>query len=196
MDFLSVGIVLCALNFPFGWELNYILRLVGAVFTACGIHELSLYYGDSRLAGHKKGVWITLLLSAAGLAQALFARFGMISEDTGNILSTAAGLSCFAAVVCSQRLLINKLRQDDTLVNDLSLMRRFCSSWKRYAVCAAVTLIAEAVGRFAVTDSAPHLAAGLVQVPSRLLMYAFIADMGVKFNRCRMDFNKMHPAEG
>lgn len=193
MDFFNVGFVLCALCFPFGREVGYILRLLGAGFMAGGIRELGLCYGDDRLGGHRKGVLLIALLSLAGTAQALFLRFGMISADTGNILSTAAGLLCGGTVIAAEWLLLRQLRQDETLVNDPSLMRKLVGAWKRYAVCAAVTLIAEAVGRFAVTDSTPYLAAGVVQVYSRILVYAFIIDMAVKFNRCRMDFNKMHP---
>ncbi len=193
MDFFNVGLVLCALNFGFGSELNYIFRLVGAGFMAGGFRQLSLYYGDGRLDRHKGGNVLLLLFSAAGLAQALFLRFGMISAETGNILSTAAGLLCGGTVIVCGWRLIRQLTEDTSLVNDPSLLRGLSAAWKRYAVFAGITILAEAVGRFAVTDSMPHLVSGVAQAFSRIIMYIFIIIIAAAFNRCRMDFNKIHP---
>ncbi len=193
MDFFCVGAVLCALNFGFGSELDYIFRLVGAGFMAGGIRQLSLYYGDGRLNRHKGGNAVLLIFSAAGLVQALFLRFGMISAETGNILSTAAGLLCGGTAIFNGWRLIRQLTEDRSLVNAPSLLRALLSVWKKYAVFAGITLLAETVGRFAVTDSVPHLTAGVAQVFSRIIMYIFIINIAAAFNRCRMDFNKIHP---
>lgn len=194
MDFFNVGFVLCALNFKFGTELNFALRLIGTGFMLGGLREMALYYGEDRLGRHRGGVIAVGLLSAAGLAEALCARFGITGGGTGNILSTAAGLLCGGAVLASQRLLLNSLIADTSLINDLSLMKRLSKTWNWYAIFAGVSLIAEAVGRFAVTDSVPHLASGVAQVFSRVLMYIYVIAVGVAFNRCRTDFNRTHPA--
>ena len=195
MDFFNVGFVLCALNFNFDWLPDYALKLIGAGFMAGGVRELALYYGDDRFGRHRKGIVLLALISAAGTALTLFLHFGMISADTGNILCTAAGFAGGGTVIAGQWLILRQLMEDRTLVNDPSLLRRLGAAWKRYAVFAGISLIAEAVGRFAVTDSIPHLASGLILVPARVIMYICAIDMGAAFNRCRMDFNKIHPAE-
>ena len=87
MNFLSVGFVLCAMNFNLGCEMNYGVRLAGALFMLAGLAEAdSVSEGFKAFRGRVMGI---AGISAGGLAVTLLLRFGVIPEKLRHPLSHA-----------------------------------------------------------------------------------------------------------
>ena len=192
MDFFNVGFVLCAFSLNIGLELNYITRIVGALFMLGGIHEFNTGFGDRRFAKHSYTELGLLLIAGGGLAQALLTRYGVITPGTGNILSIIFGALCTAVVVADQYLMLGKILPDHSFVNDPSLLARLGKVWKPLAAAGIASVIAEICGRVLPNEEEAAYV-GVLLVFSRLFMYIYLVITAVAFNRCRMDFNKMHP---
>ena len=193
MNFFNIGFVLCAFCLNMGMELNYVTRIVGVLFMLGGIRELDSFFGEPRFAKHRSAEIGIALLAAGGLAQTLMTRFGIIGAAAGNTLSCVFGTLCTAAVLLDQKKILSVMLPDHSLVNDPSLLAKLGKTWKGYAVAAGASLIAEVAGRILPAGSSESAYIGAVLVFARLLMYIYLALMGTAFNRCRTDFNVIHP---
>ena len=193
MNFFNIGFVLCAFCLNIGMELNYVTRIVGALFMLGGIRELDSFFDGPRFAKHRPAEIATALHAAGGLAQALMTRFGIIGADAGNIASCVFGTLCTTTVLLDQKRILAVILPDHSLVNDPSLLAKLGKTWNGYALAAAASLIAEIAGRILPAGSNESAYIGATLVFARLLMYIYLALMGSAFNRCRMDFNAIHP---
>lgn len=193
MNFFNIGFVLCAFCLNVGMELNYLTRMIGVLFMLGGIRELDSFFGEPRFAKHRPLQFVLMLLAAGGLAQTLLTRFGIISADVGNILSCIFGTLCTTTVLLGQKKILAVMLPDHSLVNDPSLLAKLGKMWNGYAVAAAASLFAEIAGRILPAGSNESAYIGAALVFARLLMYIYLALMGSAFNRCRMDFNAIHP---
>lgn len=193
MNFFTIGFVLCALSMNIGMELNYVTRIVGALFMLGGIRELDSYLGKPLFAKHRAAEFAILLTAAGGLVQALMTRYGVLSRSAGNVLSIVCGSLCTLAVLGDQYKILRKIVPDHDLVNDPSLLTALWKVWKKYAGFALCSLICEIGGRVLTVGSSEYVYMGVVLVGSRILMYIYLVIMGTAFDRCRRDFNAIHP---
>ncbi len=190
MNFLSVGFVLCTMNFNMGWELNYIVRLVGALFMLAGLTE-----ADSVSQGFKafrSRVIAITGISAGGLGFTLMLRFQLLPEALRHPVGIFFGVTLAGVVIWVQLGLLKHMTEHHELVNDPSLLGKLQKTWTRYAFFAALSVFTEALYRLLpVTDF--QAGVGAVEVISRLIMYVYVILISTAFARVRHDFNIMHP---
>lgn len=190
MNFLSVGFVLCALNFNMGWELDYGVRLVGALFVLSGLAEADTASdGFKRFKPHCLAL---LVISAGGLAATLLLRFGALPKAAENPLGLVFGLAAAGITIYAEYLILGHMLMRHELVNDPALLGSLEKVWKRYAFFAALSVAAEALYRI-LPDSGFQAGVGAVEVISRIIMYVYVVLVGTAFARVRQDFNIMHP---
>lgn len=190
MNFFSVGFVLCALNFNLGWELNYVLRIVGTVFMLNGIKE-----ADSVSEGFYRSrplVAAAGVVSVLGMGIALMIRFNALTEAAGNVFSMIFGALALALVLAGQRKILTNILAHHKLVNDPSLLGALDKVWKKYAFFAAFSVLADLIYRI-LPESYFQAYIGAAEVISRIIMYIYVVMLGTAFSRVARDFNIMHP---
>lgn len=190
MNFLSVGFVLCAMNFNLGWEMNYGVRLAGALFMLAGLAEAdSVSEGFKAFRGRVMGI---AGISAGGLAVTLLLRFGVIPEKLRHPLGIVFGVSLAACVIWVEYRLLKHIVARHELVNDPSLLGALQKKWTRYAFFAGLSVFTEALYRI-LPLSDLQAGVGAVEIISRIIMYVYVILVSLAFARVRNDFNVMHP---
>lgn len=190
MNFLSVGFVLCALNFNMGWELNYGVRLIGALFMLAGLAEAdSVSRGFSAF---RQRCFLLTGISAAGLAVTLLLRYGVIPKGAENALGILFGLCTAVCVIEGEYRILRHMTAHHELVNDPSLLGGLEKVWKRYAFFAALSVFTEALYRI-LPENSLQAGIGTVEVISRIIMYVYAVLLATAFAKVRHDFNVMHP---
>lgn len=192
MNFFTIGFVLCGININIGLELGYVIRLVGLLFMLGGISETEAVDRSFGFARFRKTVFISIAAAAAGLLSALSVRLLNVGETAANIMSMIFGCASFVTVMLTQYSIITHMKPMRTLVNDLSLIRRFDSKWKKFAVFASVSLLCELVTRIAPAGGAVHTYSGLLLLITRILMIIMLCASAAAINAMRDDFNIMH----
>ena len=190
MNFLSVGFVLCAMNFNLGWEMNYGVRLAGALFMLAGLAEAdSVSEGFKAFRGRVMGI---AGIAAGGLAVTLLLRFGVIPDKLRHPLGIIFGASLAAFVIFAEYGLLKHIVSHHELVNDPSLLAALQKKWGRYALFAGISVFTEALYRILPLSSF-QAGVGAVEIITRIIMYVYVMHISIAFSRVRNDFNIMHP---
>lgn len=192
MNFFTIGFVLCGININIGFELGYVVRLIGLLFMLGGISESEAVDRSFGFAKFKGAVFISIAAAAAGLLSALAVRFLEIGDTAANVMSMIFGSASFITVMLTQYGIIAHMKPMRTLINDLSLIRYFDNKWKKFAVFASVSLLCELVTRIAAAGGAVHTYSGLLLLITRILMIIMLCASASALNAVRNDFNRLH----
>ena len=193
MNFISVGIVLCALNFNLSWELHYAVKLVGVLFMLAGLREAdTVTEGFSRF---RREVLAVGAAAAAGLAGLLLCRLTHPPAVAVSALSIVLGLLTGFGTLVSQKRILGELEaQREVMVNDPSLIHAVRRTWNKYAPVTAMTLTADVLYRL-LPDSEVQAVIGAVEVVTRIVMYVLVIVLASSLARACRDFNIMHPTD-
>lgn len=192
MNFFTIAFVLCGININIGYELGYIIRLIGLLFMLGGISETEAVDRSFGFAKFKGAVFISAAAAAAGLLSALAVRFLNVGSAAANVLSMIFGCASFITVMLTQYGIIAHMKPIRELINDLSLIRRFDKAWRKFAVFASVSLLCELVTRIAPAGGTVHTYSGLLLLITRILMIIMLCVSSSALNAVRNDFNIMH----
>lgn len=189
MNFFCIAFFITAIQINISQAVNYIVKLVGLLFFMGGILEISGFNKSFK----KLLPPVKVLILLSGLASAMFLIFSFtnVSSGVNNAFGIAAGTVITISALVFQKSLLKLISEDKELVNDLSNVRRFQSSWNKLAAITIANLVFDILNRVMPVRLIADLS-GFMMAVSKIVMYAFALIILFSANKIRVDFNKKH----
>lgn len=189
MNFFCIAFFITAIQINISQAVNYIIKLVGLLFFMGGILEISGFNKSFK----KLLPPVKVLILLSGLASAMFLIFSFtnVSSGVNNAFGIAAGTVITISALGFQKSLLKLISEDKELVNDLSNVRRFQSSWNKLAAITIANLVFDILNRVMPVRLIADLS-GFMMAVSKIVMYAFALIILFSANKIRVDFNKKH----
>ena len=188
MNFFCVGFLLLAFQLNVSFVSNYVVKLIGMLFLAGGIWEMSAYrkkYNDLL-----KSVFTVSFGLLIAIIVLLIFKVVSIPQTASQIIEVTIGSVFTILAILIQNKIIDLMVEDNELVVYVEEVHRLQKSWKMlvfFTLSGVVLNVFNIVPVNIVKD-----VSALLMVFSRIVMYVYALIVFIKFIKIRNDYYMKH----